>query len=88
MMFLMVVALSYKVNILVQHYDLVMFGEILRPDRPNQWNPVGNYWYPIDMLTSQHILNNYRPPCNKPFNGLPYPQPCVNIRTSELIDIQ
>ena len=35
-----------------------------------------------------NILNNYIPPCNKPFNNQPYPQPCVNIRTSELIDIQ
>ena len=73
---------------LLQNYDLVMFGAILRPDRPNQWNPVGNYWYPIGMVTSRHILTNYRPPCNKPFNNQPYPQPCVNIRTSELIDIQ
>lgn len=73
---------------LLQHYDLVMFGAILRPNRPNQWNPVGNYWYPIGMVTSQHILNNYRPPCRKPFGDGLYPQHCVNIRTSELINIQ
>lgn len=73
---------------LLQNYDLVMFGAILRPDGSNQWNPVNSYWYPIGMVTSQHILNNYIPPYNKPFNNQPYPQPCVNIRTSELIDIQ
>ena len=73
---------------LLQHYDLVMFGAILRPNNASQWNPVGNYWYPIGMVTSQHILNNYRPPCNMPFNNQPYPEPCVNIKTSELIDIQ
>lgn len=73
---------------LLQHYDLVMFGAILRPKNPSQWNPVGHYWYPIGMVTSQHILNNYRPPCNMPFNNQPYPEPCVNIRTSESIDIQ
>jgi len=65
-----------------------MFGAILRPNDSNQWNPVGNYWYPIGMVTSLHILDNYRPPCRKPFGDGLYPQPCVNIRTSELFDIQ
>lgn len=72
---------------LLHHYDLVMFGGLLRPSKTNQWNPVDSYWYPIGMITSQHILNNYRPLTKMPFGHGHYPQPCVNIRTSELIDI-
>lgn len=73
---------------LLKHYDLVMFGAILRPTRPNNWSPVGTEWYPIGMISSQYILENYQPVSKMPFGSKNYPQRCVNIRTSELIDIQ
>ncbi|MCY6412997.1 hypothetical protein QTA56_12800 [Acinetobacter sp. VNH17] len=71
---------------LLTHYDMVMFGCFLRPQNSNQWNPVGQYWYPIGMIESQHILQHYQPTQYKPFGGY-YPQACANIRTSELRDI-
>lgn len=72
--------------LLLSHYDTVMFGCFLRPNN-SDWNPVGMHWHPIGMVTTRHILENYTPTQRTPFHRI-YPQACVNIRTSELQDIQ
>lgn len=69
---------------LLSNYDLVMFGAILRPSRPDNWTPIGEKWFPIGMITTDHILKNYKPVSKMPFGTGYYPEPCINIRTSEL----
>lgn len=67
------------------HYDVIIFGCFLRPNQAG-WNPVGKAWYPIGAIKSNVIMRDYEPTTDTPF-GTKYPEPCVNIKTSDLYSI-
>lgn len=63
---------------LLEHYDYVIWGAFPRN--------LCNWWYPLGYLDTKHILENYKVTEQTPF-GSQYPEPCLNIRHSELKDI-
>lgn len=64
---------QYRNNL--PNYDFVAFECMSRSN--------GEDWHPIGSASSQFIIQDYEPTLNTPF-GRTYPEPCVNIRTSEL----
>lgn len=63
---------------LLQHYDYVVWGAFSRPDGRHPLK-----WYDLGYLESAYILAHYTITRDAPFGGT-YPEPCLNVRTSEL----
>ncbi|MDD6988327.1 hypothetical protein [Ruminococcus sp.] len=68
---------------LLEHYDYVVWGAFQRP---------GDYlenlrWYPLGYLETSYILEHYEITKDTPF-GTKYPEPCINVRHSELKPIE
>lgn len=64
---------------LLEHYDYVIWGAFPRG--------LYNWWYPLGYLDTGHILENYSVTERTPF-GSRYTDACLNIRHSELRDIE
>ena len=60
---------------LLQHYDYVAWGAFSRGR--------DGLWFSLGYLESSYILENYQPTINTPF-GTHYNEPCINVRQSEL----
>lgn len=60
---------------LLGRYDFIVFGMLIREHKDK--------WYPLGYISSQEILNNYKPTTSGP-NGINYPYPGAPIRTSQL----
>lgn len=67
---------------LLEHYDYVIWGAFPRPDENHPYL----YWYSLGYLETSYILEHYTITRNTPF-GTHYPEPCVNVRHSELKNI-
>ncbi len=65
----------------LNHYDYVVWGAFARSVRN-----VYNKWYAFGYLETAYILAHYRPTLDTPF-GRKYNEPCLNIRHSELKNI-
>ncbi|OSI09794.1 hypothetical protein [Neisseria zoodegmatis] len=74
---------KYQFENNLHNYDWVIFGAFLRPAKAQGWNPIGKEWYLIGVIETPKILENYKITKTSPF-GVTYPEPCVNVRTSEL----
>lgn len=63
---------------LLEKYDLVVFGLIIRE------NP--DIWFPVGFVEAKYIQDNYRPTTITPY-GKSYPSPGAPVRTSSLRSI-
>jgi len=60
---------------LLGRYDYIVFGMLIREEKDK--------WYPLGYISSQEIINNYKPTTFGP-NGIKYPYPGAPIHTSQL----
>lgn len=63
-----------QVNLL-SHYDYVVWGAVSREHK--------NKWFSLGYLETSYILSHYTITSKTPFGGY-YPEPCLNVRHSEL----
>lgn len=63
---------------LLEHYGYVVWGAFSRGR--------DGLWFSLGYLETQFILQNYQPTINTPF-GMHYNEPCLNIRQSDLRNI-
>jgi len=73
---------------LLEKYDLVIFGAVLRVDENTleKWLEKLDIWYPIGWIEAKKVLS-YTPTAIAPFGGK-YPYPAFPVKTSELKDIK
>ncbi len=64
---------------LLEHYDYVVWGAFPREKNER--------WYALGYLETKYILEHYQATTETPF-GSSYPEPCLNIRTSELKNLR
>lgn len=63
---------------LLSHYDYIVWGAFSR----NMYD----LWFHLGYLETKYILNNYEATIETPY-GRKYNEPCINVRQSELKDI-